>query len=126
MIKRAAPSFGGDGAERESNSSLKVIRDALAGVEQGWPAFIDTMCCGTLGSIEFYCEAGAMLERSDLRDIAAQRLMAVIESADAAGDYRFNVGNRQFNPGLFRGVAGVGYTCLRQFDRSLPNVLIWE
>ena len=28
--------------------------------------------------------------------------------------------------GLFRGLAGVGYTLLRQVDDSLPNVLIWE
>jgi lantibiotic modifying enzyme len=28
--------------------------------------------------------------------------------------------------GLFRGLSGVGYTALRQADRSLPNVLIWE
>ena len=46
--------------------------------------------------------------------------------AAASGDYRWNVGKRQFNLGLFRGLAGVGYTLLRQADRSLPNVLIWE
>jgi lantibiotic modifying enzyme len=28
--------------------------------------------------------------------------------------------------GLFRGLAGVGYTALRRVDASLPNVLIWE
>jgi lantibiotic modifying enzyme len=28
--------------------------------------------------------------------------------------------------GLFRGMAGVGYTALRQVDPSLPNVLIFE
>ena len=27
---------------------------------------------------------------------------------------------------FYSGLAGVGYTCLRQADRSLPNVLIWE
>jgi len=42
------------------------------------------------------------------------------------GDYRWNGGNRRYNLGLFRGLAGVGYTALRQVDRSLPNVLIWE
>ena len=34
------------------------IRNALAGVERGWPAHVDTICCGTLGSIEFFREAG--------------------------------------------------------------------
>jgi class II lanthipeptide synthase len=36
------------------------------------------------------------------------------------------VGERQFNLGLFRGLAGVGYPSLRRVERSLPNVLIWE
>jgi lantibiotic modifying enzyme len=44
----------------------------------------------------------------------------------STGDYRWGAGKKQFNLGLFRGLAGVAYTCLRRVDRSLPNVLIWE
>ena len=66
------------------------------------------------------------LGRSDLRELAARRLMSVLEAAASSGDYRWNSGKRQFNLGLFRGLAGVGYTVLRQVDGSLPNVLIWE
>jgi lantibiotic modifying enzyme len=66
------------------------------------------------------------LGRSDPRELAARRLMSVMESAAATGDYRWNSGERRFNLGLFRGLAGVGYTVLRQVDRSLPNVLIWD
>jgi type 2 lantibiotic biosynthesis protein LanM len=102
------------------------IRNALAGVERGWPGQLDTLCCGTLGSIEFFCEAGSALGRSDLRELASRRLMTVLQAATSTGDYRWNSGNRQFNLGLFRGLAGVGYTSLRQVDGSLPNVLIWE
>ena len=102
------------------------IRNALQGVERGWIGQVDTLCCGTLGSIEFICEAGDALGRSDLRDLASRRLMAVLETAASTGDYRWNSGKRQFNLGLFRGLAGVGYTLLRQVDASLPNVLIWE
>jgi class II lanthipeptide synthase len=87
---------------------------------------VDTLCCGTLGSIEFFSEAGSALGRSDLRELASRRLMTLLEAAAATGDYRWNSGNRQFNLGLFRGLAGVGYTSLRRVDDSLPNVLIWE
>jgi lantibiotic modifying enzyme len=52
--------------------------------------------------------------------------MAVVETAAATGGYRWSSGTSRFNPGLFRGLAGVGYTLLRQVDPSLPNVLIWE
>jgi lantibiotic modifying enzyme len=102
------------------------IRNALAGVERAWPGRIDTLCCGTLGSIEFFCEAGKVLERDDLSELAARRLAAVVQAAAGNGDYRWNSGKRQFNLGLFRGLAGVGYTALRQADPSLPNVIIWE
>ena len=102
------------------------INNALAGVERGWPVQLDTLCCGTLGSIEFFCEAGSALGRSDLRELASRRLAAVLQSAASAGDYRWNSGNRKFNLGLFRGLAGVGYTSLRQVDDTLPNVLIWD
>jgi lantibiotic modifying enzyme len=102
------------------------ITNALTGVERGWPVQVDTLCCGTLGSIEFFCEAGSALGRSDLRELASRRLAAVLQSAASAGDYRWNSGNRKFNLGLYRGLAGVGYTSLRQVDDTLPNVLIWE
>ena len=102
------------------------IRNALAGAEQGWPGQVDTLCCGTLGSIEFFCEAAGALDRGDLGEEAARRLAHLLEASRAAGDFRWNSGGRRFNLGLFRGLAGVGYTALRRLDASLPNVLIWE
>ena len=62
----------------------------------------------------------------DLRELASQRLAALLQAAKSAGDYRWNSGARRFNLGLFRGLAGVGYTSLRRLDGSLPNILIWE
>jgi lantibiotic modifying enzyme len=61
-----------------------------------------------------------------VRKTAAGRLATVVQAAGLAGDYRWNSGKRQFNLSLFRGLAGVGYTLLRQVDESLPSVLIWE
>jgi lantibiotic modifying enzyme len=102
------------------------IQNAIEGVEGGRPTAVDTLCCGALGGVEFFCEAGDALGRDDLRALAAQRLTAVLRSAAAAGDYRWNSGKGRFNLGMFRGLAGVGYTLLRRVDGSLPNVLIWQ
>jgi lantibiotic modifying enzyme len=110
----------------DSKLAATDIRNALVGVERSWPVQLDTLCCGTLGSIEFFCEAESALGRSDLRELASRRLMAVLEAARSSGDFRWNSGDRRFNLGLFRGLAGIGYTSLRQVDRSLPNVIIWE
>jgi lantibiotic modifying enzyme len=105
---------------------VKDIRNAVEGAKKGWPAGVDTLCCGTLGTVEFFCEASSALGRGELRELASRRLAAVLETAASAGDYRWNSGKRQFNLGLFRGLAGVGYTSLRQADGSLPNIMIWE
>ena len=102
------------------------IRNAVEGVKQGRPTAVDTLCCGVLGGVEFFCEAGDALGRDDLRTHAAQRLAAVLQTAAAAGDYRWNSGKGRFNLGMFRGLAGVGYTLLRRVDGALPNVMIWE
>jgi type 2 lantibiotic biosynthesis protein LanM len=102
------------------------VRNALAGAARGWPGHHDTLCCGALGSVELFREAGTALARPDLSELASRRLAAVVHGAAATGDYRWNGGQRRFNLGLFRGLAGVGYTCLRQVAGSLPNVLIWE
>jgi lantibiotic modifying enzyme len=102
------------------------IRNAAEGVQHCPPANLDTLCCGTLGHIEFFCEAGRSLDRADLTALAEQTMLAVMHRATKTVDYRWNSGSRQFNLGLFRGLAGVGYTLLRQTDPSLPNILIWQ
>jgi lantibiotic modifying enzyme len=122
---------GGKIAQREGERLKAAISNAIAGVEQASPGDVDTLCCGSLGRIEFICEAANALKRDDLRELAARRLMTVLQRAAATGDYRWNVGRRQFNLGLFRGLSGVGYTLLRQAllldgDTSLPEILIWE
>lgn len=102
------------------------IDNALAGATRGWPGHVDTLCCGSLGSIELFREAGQVLDRTDLTETAAQRLAAVLHNKSATGDFRWNGGARRFNVGLFRGLAGVGYSCLRAVDTTLPNILIWD
>lgn len=122
---------GGDNALLDAAFLASDVRHAVAGAERGSPMPVDTLCCGTLGNVEFFCEAATAIERTDLRELAARRLEAMVARAAKVGDYRWNSGKRQFNLGLFRGVAGVGYTLLRQaslpeVDCALPNVLIWE
>jgi type 2 lantibiotic biosynthesis protein LanM len=110
-----------------NDARLKTdIQNAVEGSRLGRPTAVDTLCCGALGGVEFFCEAGSALGRDDLRALAQERLTAVLQTAAAAGDYRWNSGKGRFNLGLFRGLAGVGYTLLRRVNDALPNVLIWQ
>ncbi|MEJ2431947.1 MAG: type 2 lanthipeptide synthetase LanM family protein [Pseudolabrys sp.] len=123
-LARIATARRGGGLDRKLLAA--DIGNALTGAQDGWPGPVDTLCCGTLGSIEFFCEAAGALERGDLGALAARRLAQLLQASRTAGDFRWNSGQRRFNLGLFRGLAGVGYTALRRVDPSLPDVLIWE
>ena len=98
----------------KASGIVRDIQFAVEGARSARPAAVDTLCCGTLGSIEFFCEAANMLGRSDLRDLALQRFSDMLATAASTGGYRWNSGNGQFNLGLFRGCSGVGYTALRR------------
>ena len=42
----------------DAKAAAADIRNAIDGAKRGWPGAVDTLCCGTLGSVEFFCEAG--------------------------------------------------------------------
>lgn len=102
------------------------VARAVGAARIAWPYPLDTVCCGTAGNIELLAEASAVLNESELRMMSDLRLAHAIQSAAARGDYLWNVGDRRFSLGLFRGISGVGYTILRSINRKLPNYLIWE
>jgi hypothetical protein len=57
------------------------------------------------------CEAGRVLNRSDLCELSTRRLSSVLQTSASTGDFRWKGGARRYNIGLFCGLAGVGYTC---------------
>jgi lantibiotic modifying enzyme len=102
------------------------INHAVQNSTANWPQHVDTLCCGTLGTIEFLGEAGELLNQPALGHLSDQRLAQIIANRQEQGDYAWNAGGTAFNLGLFRGLSGVGYTILRKLDPQLPNVLMWE
>jgi type 2 lantibiotic biosynthesis protein LanM len=103
------------------------IEASIACVQESWPSSSDTLCCGNLGNIELLREAGRALDNQHLLDQAEQRLWSVCKTAELAGGYKLGMGGNRHNLGFFRGLAGVGYSLLRQVNaQHLPNVLIWE
>lgn len=108
-------------------STLRMdILNATSCVLKSWPYPGDNLCCGRLGNIEFLNEAAVTLEDSQLRNEASQRMTSLLASAQLNGEYVFEGIDRRFDVGLFRGIAGIGYSLLRQVNSTLPSVLIWE
>jgi type 2 lantibiotic biosynthesis protein LanM len=110
----------------KSESMTDDITYAVKNSMANWPQHVDTLCCGTLGTIEFLAEAGETLNQPTLGQLSDQRLAQIITNRHEQGDYAWNAGGTAFNLGLFRGLSGVGYTILRRLDPQLPNVLMWE
>jgi len=112
---------------RVDEDTLTVdIMTAVKCALDAWPYPVDTLCCGSLGNVELLNEVGITFNKPELRSEALRRLLAIVADARCRGDYRWGTGEKRFNLGLFRGIAGVGYTLLRQAAPQLPNVLIWE
>ena len=75
----------------------------------------DFLCCGNSAVIDFLLEAGFKTKNERLVEEARSRMAAVIERAARNGHYLClpRTMNPIFSPGLFYGVAGIGYEMLR-------------
>ena len=122
-LARTASSRAG---KAKVTKNVSDINHAVQNTTVNWPQHVDTLCCGTLGAIEFLAEAGELLNQPTLGHLSDQRLTQIIVNRHEQGDYAWNAGGTAFNLGLFRGLSGVGYTILRKLNPQLPNILIWE
>jgi len=91
---------------------------------------LDHWCCGSAGAAEVLMCIGTLLGREDLIATARSVIDQTVRRALKSTYFRFNpdVGeNYCFQPSLFRGLAGIGYTLIRSmapFD--LPGILRFE
>jgi type 2 lantibiotic biosynthesis protein LanM len=91
---------------------------------------LDHWCCGNLGLVEILEHASEILNRQDLHTAASSLLGKTVQRGLRSGFFRFssNLGdNFCFQPSLFRGSAGLGYTLLRFLHPGkLPCILAFE
>lgn len=118
----------GEGANcRQIVEAARVgLGRAIDAATLAWPYPTDTLCCGSLGNIELLSDVASMTGRGDLATMAIERMADIVSEADMRGDYSWDISDKRFNIGLFRGLSGVGYSLLRRVDRTLPNILIWQ
>ena len=92
---------------------------------------VDFPCCGNFGRIEFLFTAGRKLAQPPAIHEAQTRAALAVRRAEANGG-AFSLGpevsdDRCFQPGFFRGLAGIGYGLLRLAEpERIPSVLLFE
>ena len=108
----------------EINAALR--KNCLGGLPR-----VDFLCCGNFGRIEFLLTAGQRLGNPSATREAQQRAALAVRRAEANGG-AFSLGPQAeddhcFQPGLFRGLAGIGYGLLRlAAPETVPSVLLFE
>ena len=118
-------------------TARRLMEDPVLGaeIERTWRSFpdllgLDHWCCGNLGLVELLWHAARKLDREDLRTKADTLLGKTVQRALRSAFSRFNpeLGhNFCFQPSLFRGSAGLGYTLLRFLHPDkLPCILAFE
>ena len=87
----------------------------------------DSLCCGNLGRAEILQTAGDLLQRPALLEAAEALRNTVWRRAIDQGGYALRpaLGAGPIHPGLFTGLAGIGYHGLRAADPTrLPSLLL--
>jgi lantibiotic modifying enzyme len=90
-------------------------------------ADLDHLCCGNLGRLELLAWSASRDRR--IHSQLALSLAQVVDGAKRRGGYRLfhHLPPGAWNPGFFRGTAGIGYSLLRQVAPGrLPNVMMLE
>jgi type 2 lantibiotic biosynthesis protein LanM len=113
----------------EKTSSTQIFSDieaALSSASKNWPRANDTVCCGSMGTAEFFLQAGKQM--GDIKLIQRGNLLAetLINSAICNGGFKWVGKHKKYHYGFFRGMSGLGYSILRQRDLNLPCVLTYE
>ncbi len=102
------------------------IDRALETTRKSEYAAIDYVCCGGFGRADVLLEGGRVLGRPELFGEALSLAERLLSHAESRGGFKLLSGPLALrpNPGLFQGLAGIGYTLIRLAAPSLiPSVL---
>jgi len=105
------------------------IEVALKTTQQVSLQDLDRLCCGNFGRMEVLLVAAHQLSRLELLETAQKQAAWVVSRAEQAGSFYLfpNLPRDIYIPGLFLGIAGIGYELLRlAYSGLLPSVLLWE
>lgn len=88
----------------------------------------DHLCCGNLGRAEILLEIANWLDDAGLIATVYKYIAQVLERKNARGEFTVSpFFNSIYQPGFFKGLAGIGYSLLRMaHPQSLPLILAWK
>ena len=113
-------------SEIEHPRVVPDLEAALITTQVLGPQAGDHLCCGSLGRVDILSYAAQRLGRTALSVAASDQAWEVLSRTDRFRMFSDGVAGVG-NPGLFDGLAGIGYVLLRLVaPDNLPCVLAWE
>ena len=91
--------------------------------------FVDTLCCGNFGRLDFLVSSGLLLKKGDLVKLVEQQTSRVLNRYDTTGEFNYfsNYSTSETNIGFYQGISGIGYEMLRICEPGLfGSILMWE
>jgi lantibiotic modifying enzyme len=79
-----------------------------------------------MGTVDFLFTSGIKLDRSDCLERSQTLCSTLLQDAHKKGDFNWLGSQASFHYGFYRGYAGIGYTCMRLIDSSLPAITLFE
>ena len=117
------------GRKLDKGEYTTLERAALA-LHQRAISGVDHLCCGTLGAALSLAELSRFSARPEGLERAREWLAAVAQAAEQRGRFLLRVNaqeNQCFQPGLYRGIAGVGFAALTlAWPEKVGSVLRFE
>lgn len=111
----------------KDDGTAQDLAVALAATAAAPLTALDQICCGNLGRADILIELGRHLDRADVLEHGLSLASRAAERAALRQMYGLRasgVDYRVFDPGLFRGLAGIGYVLLRAGrPDALPSLL---
>jgi type 2 lantibiotic biosynthesis protein LanM len=109
-----------------TNEIQEDIKAAINNLKQSRISYVDNLCCGNFGSVEFFLTTAQKLSQPQLLDLAMKRAAQIVALAQNRGDFSYGE-SIVYKPGFFQGASGIGYQLLRlAYPNQLPSVLLWE
>ncbi|MBD2299663.1 type 2 lanthipeptide synthetase LanM family protein [Nostoc sp. FACHB-190] len=107
---------------QEITSSLNSIQNSNLNL-------VDRLSCGNFGIVDVLLEAATRLSHPNLLADAQKLAASIVNKANDTGYFYLFSPHHQdmYNPGLFNGMAGIGYELLRlSYPKLLPAILLFD
>ncbi|WDF51204.1 type 2 lanthipeptide synthetase LanM family protein [Paenibacillus sp. KACC 21273] len=94
----------------------------------GFDKISHSLCHGDLGNLDFLLSVAIKQNDQELLEIVYNRANILLQHVQFSDqNWKCGIpGSEQSTPNMFTGLAGIGYTMLRLWNREVPSVLILE